>query len=110
MTGNAIVLSDEERRIVDAVIVRHCQIRKWTLHARNVRTTHVHAIMTAMVDGNVVRAQLKAWASRRWSEHAGLERHGKDGLQRWWTDCGGIMCIDTEEQLGDAILYVTEFQ
>src|SRR5260370_8654793 len=78
MSGKGGVLTPEQRTIVDAVVVDHCRIRKWLLHARNVRTNHVHVVVTAPVDPKVVREQLKAWASRRLSEQAGLRGATKD--------------------------------
>jgi len=70
--------SREERDLVDQVIVKHCQIRGWRLHARNVRTNHVHLVVTAPgIDAKIVGEQFKAWGSRRLSEQAGLVGGGK---------------------------------
>jgi REP element-mobilizing transposase RayT len=74
MTEDAVVLTSEQRPVVDQVIVEHCRIRNWFLHARNVRTNHVHVVVSAMVDPKVVREQFKAWASRRLSDAAGITR------------------------------------
>ena len=71
MTDDPITPTDEQRAIVDAVIVEHCAVRGWVLHARNVRTRHVHVVVSAPVAGEKVRAELKAWASARLSAHAG---------------------------------------
>jgi hypothetical protein len=49
MNGPTYVLSDAGRAIVDGVIEKHCEIRKWTLIERNVRTTHVHVIVNREV-------------------------------------------------------------
>jgi REP element-mobilizing transposase RayT len=111
MTDEAVVLSPDQRRVVDAALVDHCRIRNWTLHARNVRTNHVHVVVTADVHPTVVREQLKAWASRRLSEHAGLFRvAGKDGRRRWWTEKGDIELVPDEERLVQAVHYVLELQ
>jgi REP element-mobilizing transposase RayT len=105
MTEDAVILSTDQRAIVDKVILDHCRIRGWTLHARNVRTNHVHVVATAShIDPEIVREQLKAWASRRLSEHAGLKGTGKHGKRRWWTEGGDIEGIGTEDQLRDVII------
>src|SRR5438477_7556467 len=38
------VLNDEERRVVEDTIRCHCDCRKWSLHAVNCRTNHVHVV------------------------------------------------------------------
>ena len=110
MTAEAVLLSAEQRQIVDTVIVNHCQIRNWPLHARNVRTNHAHVVVTAAIDPKHVREQLKAWASRRLSEHAGLRGAGNDGQRRWWTEKGDIEWIYDEDGLLRVIHYVLEEQ
>src|SRR5437868_5057595 len=55
MTEEDVVLSRQQRDLVDGIIVRHCQIRTWQLHARNARTNHIHVVVTAALDGDEVR-------------------------------------------------------
>ncbi|HEX3998700.1 MAG TPA: hypothetical protein VHX65_09145 [Pirellulales bacterium] len=47
MTEQALILGDDQRRLVEKVIAEHCAIRHWTLHAVNCRTNHVHAVVSA---------------------------------------------------------------
>jgi len=110
MTEEAVVLSQPQRDLVGSVVVKHCDIRKWILHARNVRTNHVHVVVSAAIDGEEIRSQLKAWCSRRLSEQAGLSGQGDNGQRRWWTEKGDIKWIDDEEHLHNAIRYVNELQ
>jgi REP element-mobilizing transposase RayT len=110
MADALVVLTPEQRKIVDAVIVKHCAIRNWLLHARNVRTNHIHVVVSALVDPKVIREQLKAWASRGLSEHAGLVGRGKNGQRRWWTEKGDIEFVHDEERLAEVIRYVMEMQ
>jgi REP element-mobilizing transposase RayT len=110
MTGEAVILTSEQRDLVDSVIVKHCNIRKWILHARNVRTNHVHVVVSAAIDGEEIRAQLKAWCSRVLSEHAGFRVRSKDGQRRWWTEGGDIEWIADEDYLHNAVRYVDELQ
>jgi REP element-mobilizing transposase RayT len=109
MTAESVILSLEQRAIVDNVIVEHCRIRKWVLHARNARTMHVHVVLSANVDGETAREQLKAWASRRLSEHAGLPRAtDPEGGKKWWTQKGNIEEIWEVRHLESAIRYVED--
>jgi len=110
MTEEPVVLTEAQRDLVDSVIVKHCQIRKWVLHARNVRTNHIHLVVSAALVGTEVRAQLKAWCSRRLSERAGLKGQGDNGQRRWFTERGDITWIDDQEHLENAIRYTNELQ
>ena len=109
MTDDPVILTDEQRAIVDAVIVEHCAIRGWVLHTRNVRTNHVHVVVSAPVDGTRVRAELKLWASARLSAHAGLAPgEGKNGARRWFTEKGNIEEVWDDRHLASAIEYVDD--
>lgn len=110
MTEEPVVLTQAQRELVDAVIVKHCEIRKWILHTHNVRTNHVHVVVSAALDGEEVRAQLKAWCSRRLSEQAGLEGKSKDGQRRWFTEKGDVQWVDDQEHLENVVRYVNELQ
>jgi hypothetical protein len=48
-TQSAVMLDETQRSIVENTIREHCRIRGWTLHAVNVRTTHVHVVVTAEI-------------------------------------------------------------
>jgi len=109
MTDDPVILTPEQRVIVDTVIVEHCRIRKWALHARNVRTMHAHVVLSANVVGETAREQLKAWTSRRLSEHASLPRaKDAEGAKKWWTQKGNIEEIWSQRHLEGAIRYVED--
>jgi REP element-mobilizing transposase RayT len=110
MTEEPVILTQAQRDLIDAVIVNHCAIRKWTLHARIVRTNHIHAVVSAALVGTEVRAQLKAWCSRRLSEQAGLTGGAENGKRRWFSERGDFEWIDDHEHLENAIRYVDELQ
>jgi REP element-mobilizing transposase RayT len=110
MTAEPVVLTQAQRGLVDSVIVKHCEIRKWVLHARNVRTNHIHVVVSAGIVGKEVRAQLKAWCSRRLSEQAGLKGKSENGQCRWFSERGDIEWIDDQEHLESATRYVNEMQ
>jgi hypothetical protein len=47
MVEHAVVLTIEQRDIIEQTIIKHCQIRNWTLHAVNALTNHIHVVVTA---------------------------------------------------------------
>src|SRR5688500_14303497 len=51
MAEAPVILTEAQRQIVEQTIRDHCRIRGWTLHALNVRTNHVHVVVTAERDG-----------------------------------------------------------
>jgi hypothetical protein len=48
MTEDPVYLSDAQRVIVDNLLVAECRAQGWLLHARNVRTNHVHIVLSAL--------------------------------------------------------------
>jgi REP element-mobilizing transposase RayT len=110
MSEAVVVLTDVQREIVDARLIELCQLGDWILHARNVRIQHVHAVVSAALDGDVLRARLKAGCSMSLSQHAGLEARGQDGAKKLWTQKGNVEEIWTERHLYEAIAYVNERQ
>ena len=110
MTGDCVVLTTEQRKLLHAVIVKHCEIPRWILHACNVRTNHIHVVVSAAIIGTEIRRQLKSWCNRRLSEDAGLIGSGRHGQRRWFTEKGDIKWVDDEDGLQDVIHYVNDLQ
>jgi REP element-mobilizing transposase RayT len=112
MVESAVVLNEDQRNLVEQTIRDHCRIRGWLLHAVNVRTNHVHVVVTANREPDEVMNQFKAWCSRKLSDAAGLVGAvaKKAGRRRWFTEGGDKQAIDTEEYLANAIQYVLEGQ
>jgi REP element-mobilizing transposase RayT len=105
MTEQALILNDDQRRLVDKVIAQHCAIRHWTLHAVNCRTNHVHVVVSA--PGAPIeqpREQFKAWATRKLKD---LERGVRT---KYRTDRGWDKYIDAEQHLAIAINYTLDGQ
>jgi REP element-mobilizing transposase RayT len=98
-----IRFDEDQREIVDGAIRSHCDIRRWTLHALNVRTNHVHLVVSAAIDPDNAILQFKAWCSRRLNE-----RHHVS--QRWWTRGGSTKYIFDQRYLEAAIRYVLDAQ
>ena len=112
MAESAVVLTHEQRVIVDSTIRAHCHIRGWILHALNVRSNHIHVVVTVDREPKIVRDQFKAWCSQKLSDHAGLTTKvaRKAGRRHWFTEGGDHELIETDEYLENAIRYVTERQ
>src|SRR5262245_32581529 len=70
MAASPTRLDVSQRRPVEQTVRDHCAIRRWVLHALNARTNHVHVVVTADIPPEAVMNQLKAWCSRRLTEHA----------------------------------------
>ena len=112
MKSEPVLLCPDERRLVEETIRKHCGIRNWGLHALNVRTNHVHLVITAPIIPEKVMSQLKAWCSRRLNENLGATHNAiKDhSSQKWWTAHGSTKWINDESYLTNAIRYVLEGQ
>lgn len=94
-------LSEESRRIVETTIRSHCAIRTWELHALNVRTNHVHLVLTGDATPERAMSECKAWSTRRLRE-AGLV--GSD--ERVWTRHGSTRYLWDRASLERAVEYV----
>lgn len=107
-----VLLSAEQQAIVRKTFRKHCSIRGWRIHALNVRSNHVHLVVTADCSWEVVRDQIKAWCLRRLSDAAGLTEPvaKKAGRRHWFTEGGDAEYIDSQEYLVNAIFYVNEKQ
>jgi REP element-mobilizing transposase RayT len=97
---------------VEKTIRDHCNIRGWVLHAVNVRTNHVHVVVSADCDPTDVMNQLRAWTSRKLSDLAGLKEKAavKAGRRKWWSEHGSTKWINDQEYLENAVRYVNEMQ
>jgi REP element-mobilizing transposase RayT len=105
MRRDACRLSDTARLIVSEIIVDHCELRGWTLHAANVRSNHVHVVVSCDVAPASALSQLKAWATRR------LRENGHRGADEpVWAEGGSRRYLWTRESLHRAIDYVGEYQ
>jgi REP element-mobilizing transposase RayT len=110
MATAEVRLTPSQRSLVEETVRADCLIRRWTLHAANARSNHVHVVVRADVTPETVLSQLKAWCARRLSEQAGLTGRSKNGLKRWWTEHGSTKWINNEEYFRNAVRYVSEGQ
>ena len=103
---DVILLSDQHGEVVESEIRSHCEHRQWRLWIANARTNHIHVVVTAPgYAGGKVRDQLKANCTR------GLREHDRRFVDRpVWTVGGDWQCLNTDEDLEQAILYAGEAQ
>ena len=103
---DVVLLSPEQRVVVEQECQRHCDHRGWHLWAVNVRLNHVHCVVTATRNsGKTVLDQLKANCTR------GLREQWTVFCDRpVWTVGGDWDCINSEDDLETVIVYVREAQ
>src|SRR5258708_11790057 len=94
-----------QRAAVDFSIRETCTIRKWDLWTLNVRTNHLHCVITANCTPKTVLVALKANATRS-MRTAGCWSSGLSP----WARGGSKKYLWTEEELANAIAYVVEDQ
>ena len=89
-----------------AEAIRHtCDVRKWLLRALNVRTNHIHAVLSTDVRPELAVNALKANATRQLRQ--------KEQWQHWgspWSNGGSRRYVWTEMGLEPAIDYVVNGQ
>ena len=100
-----VIFDLRQRRAIGLEINETCQFRKWTLWAVNVRTNHVHCVLTANCSAKGAMAALKANATRAMREDGCWEE-----ILSPWSRGGSTKYIWTEEELSNAIAYVVEGQ
>jgi len=98
-------LDRTRRAAIGDAIKETCEFRKWKLYAENVRTNHVHAVVRAPCDPEVVLRALKANATRKMRESGCWT-----STQTPWAQKGSKRWLWTCEQLQRAIAYVVDGQ
>jgi hypothetical protein len=74
------------------------------LHAVNVRTNHVHVVVTAPgYSPDEVYEQLKAWCTRKLKASCGNRK-------KFWTERASKECINDDDELEQVVAYVTDAQ
>ncbi len=105
LQGASQTLDERQRPIVAAAIQGVCDFKGWHLHALNVRTNHVHAVVSAWEGPEKVMTNFKIWSTRRLRENGLL-----DSEQKLWTRHGSTKHLLSEQDVIDAIAYVLDGQ
>jgi REP element-mobilizing transposase RayT len=112
-------LGPVQRSIVHRSIEEVVFHRGWRLHALNVRTNHVHVVVTANRAGKRIRNDFKSYATRHLKEanylpaaclqvldaQAGTDPTSENSRLRVWTRGGSLRRIDSENSFQRAIEY-----
>jgi REP element-mobilizing transposase RayT len=101
-----VALNAAQRQSVETAIRETCSLRNWLLRAVNVRTNHVHAVVStgALSPGRALNA-LKANATRQLRQDGNwLERHSP------WADKGSKRYLWSEPSIERAVDYVINGQ
>ena len=93
------------RECVSTAIAAGCAHRGWALHAQNVRTNHVHLVVSGNEAPERIMTSLKAYATRD-LVRANLVRP----RARVWTRHGSTRYVWDEEALGVVVEYVLNGQ
>ena len=105
MDSPPVNLDAGKRICVDGAMRYACERRNWDLHALNVRTNHVHAVITGGALPEAMLTSLKAWATRRLAEGGLIERGAKV-----WTRHGSTRYLWNPEDIAAAVWYVLDGQ
>lgn len=101
----AVTLDDQLRGVVDRTIHEVCEHQGWQIHACNVRSNHVHVVVTAACPPEKVMNALKSWSTRRLREAHLLGPDTKP-----WSRHGSTRYLWNQHALEAACLYTTEGQ
>lgn len=95
------VLGPAERRIAKRVISEVCEYKGYGLRALNVRTNHIHLVISCGESPEKAMNTFKAYITRRLrSEKLAGE------TRKIWSRHGSTRYLWTEEQVDDAVSYV----
>jgi REP element-mobilizing transposase RayT len=100
-----VTLDSRHRQAVDQAIRETCDIREWRLRALNVRTNHVHVVVTAACEPAKVMNAFKANATRQMRD-VGCWKHEYSP----WAHGGSKRHLWTEQVVQRAVTYVVEGQ
>lgn len=105
MTQDAVDLTDKQRTLIHEAIMGVCDYRKWTLHALNVRTNHVHIVVTCDTTPEAAMNTFKAYATRA------LRTKGlSDPESKVWSHHGSTIYLFRHENMQEKVKYVLEGQ
>jgi REP element-mobilizing transposase RayT len=106
LKGEAVKLDARRRTLIEEAIREVCQYRSWLLRAFNVRTNHVHTVVsigTAKPDAAL--NAFKAYATRKMRQNGcWLEEHSP------WADKGSKRRLWNERSIEKAVDYVINGQ
>jgi REP element-mobilizing transposase RayT len=101
-----VTLNAKQRGSVDSAIREVCEHRQWFIHALNVRTNHVHSVVSiGSIKPERALNAFKAYATRHMRQDGNWNRPRSP-----WADRGSKKRLWNEESLARAIDYVVNGQ
>ena len=93
------LLNGDSRKVVLKALIEGCTHREWKLWAAHVRTNHVHVVVEAEVNPEMIMNALKSYASRDLNligiDEPNRKRWVRHGSTRWlWKDQDFLEAID----------------
>ena len=101
MRRQPVTLTKDQRVVVDKTIKEVCAYRGWFLHEMNIRTQHIHMVVTSDRPPEPTMLSLKSWCTRRLRE-AGLV--ARDVTP--WSRHGSTLYLWTDKSFARARRYV----
>jgi REP element-mobilizing transposase RayT len=105
MRHAAVRLDEAARFCVESAVRETCCVRGWALHAVNVRTNHVHVVVSAPETPEWIMNTLKSWSTRALRTASILDRQVTP-----WSRHGSTRYLWNERDVEDACTYVMEAQ
>jgi REP element-mobilizing transposase RayT len=106
LKADPITLAAEQRASVEKAIRETCRIRRWSLHALNVRTNHVHVVVSiGYAKASRALNALKANATRQMREDGNWK-----SMRSPWADKGSQRNLWNERSVTLAVDYVINGQ
>ena len=105
MKGGAIILGADERTVVESAIREVCSFRGYALFAINVRTNHVHVVVSNSATPERMMDAFKAYATKALRA---AQLVGGDG--KVWSRHGSTLYFWTDEHISTAVDYVANGQ
>jgi REP element-mobilizing transposase RayT len=107
LVNAAVTLDARQRLSIHRAISEVCVVRQWPLRALNVRTNHVHVVVSGTSTPEVMMSAFKAWSTRRLREaqlvtgdHRVWARHGST-RHLWSAAAVEAACAYVREQSGE---------
>ena len=101
LSHDPVTLKSRQRKLVEQAIRETCKIRNWGFWTTNIRTNHVHTVVSAPCKPEIILSAFKANATRKLRE-AGCWRSN----QTPWVDRGSKRYLWTEQDVINAVVYV----
>lgn len=101
-----VVFSAEQRVLMDRVIIEVCHYRGWELHAKNVRTNHIHVVVMARnTKPEKILNDFKSRGTKILRDSCDYSE-----TKTIWTKHGSTIYLFTEKEFDRTCHYVTDCQ